>query len=54
MALHCSRAGFSPEIDGPAERHADHGVSADCAIAWLWNILDVAQLLASSIQVDED
>ena len=28
--------------------------SAEFAIAWPWNILDVAQLLASSIQVDED
>ena len=29
------------------------GVSAECAVAWLCNILDDAQLLASSHQVDE-
>ena len=27
MTQHCSRAGFSPEIDWPAECHADPGVS---------------------------
>ena len=51
MTLHCSRAGFSPEIDWPTECHADPGVSgvfqsmaleyiwcctATCILNWIW------------------